>query len=65
MNLFICDLFYSKFGLPAILLCFSGDATLLFMISMSVLKLVGECEKQLKQNNHTKLNPGHDKSAVQ
>ena len=65
MNLFICDLFYSKFGLPAILLCFSGDATLLFMISMPVLQPVGECEKPLKQDNHTKLNPGHDKSAVQ
>ena len=64
MNLFMCDLFYSKFGLPTILLCFSADATLLFMISMSVLQPAGECEKPLKQDNHTKFNPGHDKSAV-
>ena len=35
------------------------------MISMPVLQPVGECEKPLKQDNHTKLNPGHDKSAVQ
>ena len=54
-----------KFGLPAILLCFSADATLLFVISMSVLQPVGECEKPLKQDNHTKLNPGHNKTAVQ
>ena len=54
-----------KFGLPAILLCFSADATLLFVISMSVLQPVGECEKPLKQDNHTKLNPGHYKTAVQ
>ena len=58
------DLFYSKFGLPTILSCLSADATLLFMISMSVLQPVGECEKPLKQDNHTKFNPGHDKSAV-
>ena len=35
------------------------------MISMSVLQPVGECEKPLKQDNHTMLNPGHDKNAVQ
>ena len=35
------------------------------MISMSVLQPVGECEKPLKQDNHTKLNPRHHKSAVQ
>ena len=41
------------------------NVVLLFMISMSVLQPVGECEKPLKQDNHTMLNPGHDKSAVQ
>ena len=45
-----------KFDISAILLCFSADATLLFMISMSVLRPAGECEKPLKQDNHTKLN---------
>lgn len=66
INLFKCNLFYYiKVWPSAILLCFSAGATLLFMISMSVLRPVGECEKPLKQDNHRKLNPGHKKSAVQ